>query len=107
MIAVLRSGRASRWSCPTPEQTKYGAVETRDEARACADLFRAHRDEIDGIIVTLPNFGEERGDRGRAADGRTCDVPVLMQATPDTAGAHDDLATGATASAARCRPATT
>ena len=44
----------------TPEESKHGAVETPDEARRCADLFRKHRDEIDGIIVTLPNYGKER-----------------------------------------------
>jgi L-fucose isomerase-like protein len=71
--------------CLTPEQSRYGAVETRAEARACADLFRASRDKIDGIIVTLPNFGEERGiaEALRMADLR---VPILIQATPDSAG---------------------
>src|SRR3974377_1152318 len=43
-----------------PEDSKYGAVETRQEARRCADLFKANREKIDGIIVTLPNFGDER-----------------------------------------------
>jgi L-fucose isomerase-like protein len=68
---------------PTPQETKYGAVETREESRSCADLFRRHGDEIDGVIVTLPNFGEERGivDALRMAD---LNVPVLVQATPDT-----------------------
>jgi L-fucose isomerase-like protein len=67
---------------PTPEETKYGAVETREESRRCADLFKKNRDRIDGIIVTLPNFGEERAiaDTLRLADLR---VPVLIQATPD------------------------
>src|SRR5215467_14422886 len=66
----------------TPEQSKYGAVETRDETRRCAELFRLNRDVIDGVIVTLPNFGEERAiaDTLRLADLR---VPVLIQATPD------------------------
>src|SRR5215831_10992532 len=44
----------------TPEQTKYGAVETHDDAKKCAALFQQNRDRIDGIIVTLPNFGDER-----------------------------------------------
>ena len=50
----------------TPEQSKYGAVETREESRR----FRQRRDRIDGIIVTLPNFGEERAiaDTLRLAD---------------------------------------
>src|SRR6202022_2760670 len=66
----------------TPEESKYGAVETRDESRRCADLFKRNRDRIDGVIVTLPNFGEERAiaDALRLADLR---VPVLIQATPD------------------------
>jgi L-fucose isomerase-like protein len=66
----------------TPEESKYGAVETREESRRCAELFKKNRDRIDGIIVTLPNFGEERAiaDTLRLADLR---VPVLIQATPD------------------------
>jgi L-fucose isomerase-like protein len=69
----------------TPEQTKYGAVEARSEARACGELFAKHRGEIDGVIVTLPNFGDERAvaESLRAAG---LDVPVLIQATPDSAG---------------------
>lgn len=63
--------------------SKFGAVETRQEAARCADLFKKHRDEIDGIIVTLPNFGDERAiaETLRMAN---LGVPVLMQATPDT-----------------------
>jgi len=37
----------------TPEQSKYGAVETREESRRCADLFKQNRERIDGVIVTL------------------------------------------------------
>jgi L-fucose isomerase-like protein len=66
----------------TPDESKYGAVETREEARRCAELFKKNRDRIDGIIVTLPNFGDERAiaDTLRLADLR---VPILVQATPD------------------------
>src|SRR5271167_3391010 len=69
----------------TPNESKYGAVETREESRRCADLFKRNREHIDGIIVTLPNFGEERAiaDTLRLADLR---VPVLIQATPDDPG---------------------
>src|ERR1700743_1141233 len=68
----------------SPEQTQHGAVQTPDDARHCAELFKKHREEIDGIIVTLPNFGEERaiGDAIRLS---TLKVPVLVQATPDRA----------------------
>jgi len=69
----------------SPEQSKYGAVETRAEARACAELFARHRGEIDGVIVTLPNFGDERGV-AEALRGAGLNVPVLVQATPDSAG---------------------
>jgi len=70
----------------SPEQSHYGAVETYDEAERCAELFKKHADEIDGIIVTLPNFGEERGivDAIRLSNLR---VPVLVQATPDRSDA--------------------
>src|SRR6185503_3848686 len=65
------------------EDTKFGAIESRSEAACCADLFKRRREDIDGIIVTLPNFGDERAiaDTLRLADLR---VPVLVQATPDT-----------------------
>ena len=66
----------------SPEQTQHGAVQTPDDARHCAELFKKHRDEIDGIIITLPNFGEERTivDAIRLSGLK---VPVLVQATPD------------------------
>ncbi len=68
-----------------PSESKHGAVETREESRRCADLFKARRDAIEGIIVSLPNFGEERAiaDTLRLADLK---VPVLIQATPDDGG---------------------
>jgi L-fucose isomerase-like protein len=65
-----------------PEQSKHGAIETHEEAKRCAALFRAASERIDGVIVSLPNFGDERAiaDVLRLAH---LDVPVLMQATPD------------------------
>jgi L-fucose isomerase-like protein len=81
MICVLEAANIDVLAL-TPEQSKYGAVETREESKRCSDLFRQHRDRIDGIVVTLPNFGEERAiaDTLRLAELR---VPVLIQATPD------------------------
>ena len=66
----------------SPEATQHGAVATYEDARKCADLFRQHRETIDGILVTLPNFGEERGvaDAIRLAG---LDVPVLVHAFND------------------------
>ncbi len=65
-----------------PQDTEYGSVESLSDARKCAELFKAHRDEIDGVLVTLPNFGDERGIANtlRFAD---LNVPVLIQAFPD------------------------
>jgi L-fucose isomerase-like protein len=68
----------------TPEESKHGAVETHEEAKRCAALFQKNRERIDGVIVSLPNFGDERAvaDTMRLA---RLDVPVLVQATPDDA----------------------
>jgi L-fucose isomerase-like protein len=68
-----------------PQDSKFGAVETRQEAIACADLFRANAAKIDGVIVSLPNFGDERAIADTLRLARL-DVPVLVQATPDTPG---------------------
>ena len=69
----------------SPEDTLFGTVESYAEASKCAKLFKEHADEIAGIIVTLPNFGDERAiaDSIRLAG---LGVPVLVQATPDDAG---------------------
>ena len=64
------------------QQTKYGTVETFEDAQKCAALFAANAEKIDGIIVTLPNFGDEKGvtEALRRSD---LNVPVLVQAEPD------------------------
>lgn len=90
--ALARDGRVEvlkileqegyRTVCLTPQDTKHGAVETLQDARKCADLFRKHRDEIDGIVVSLPNFGDERGV-ANSIRMSGLDVPVLVQAYPD------------------------
>ena len=64
------------------EATPCGSVETLTDARACADLFRSHRDEIDGILVTLPNFGDERAV-ANTLRWAGLDVPVLVHAFAD------------------------
>ncbi len=62
--------------------TKLGAVETWEHAKVCAALFDAHRHEIDGIVVVLPNFGDEKGiaDTIKLSG---LNVPILVQAYPD------------------------
>jgi L-fucose isomerase-like protein len=65
-----------------PEDTPFGSVETLQDAEKCAALFKGHREEIDGVLVTLPNFGDERGV-ANAVRMSGLDVPVLVQAYPD------------------------
>ena len=69
----------------SPKDTRYGSVETWSDSKKCAELFKANREKIDGILVTLPNFGDERGiaDTIRLAG---LDVPVLVHAFPDEPG---------------------
>jgi L-fucose isomerase-like protein len=62
--------------------TPMGSVKTLTDVHKCADLFRQHLDKIDGILVTLPNFGEEKAVANtiRMADLR---VPILVHGFPD------------------------
>ena len=62
--------------------TGSSSIETREDGLKCAELFRQHRDDIDGIIISLPNFGFEIGiiNAISVADLR---VPVLVQACDD------------------------
>jgi len=85
MIAAVESAGAKAVVL-NAEQSRYGAVESFGEANLCAELFKKHAKEIDGILVTLPNFGDERGiaDALRLAGLK---VPVLIQATPDRSDA--------------------
>jgi len=66
------------------EASKFGSVETMSDAQKCADLFKQHRDEIDGVLVTLPNFGDERAV-ANTLRWSGLDVPVLVHAFPDSA----------------------
>ena len=70
--------------CLTPEDTPFGSIESLTDAHKCADLFKAHAGEIDGVLVTLPNFGDERAI-ANALRWAGLNVPVLVQAFPDDA----------------------
>ena len=74
--------------------TRFGSIESIDEARQCADFFDARRRAIDGVVVTLPNFGDERAV-ANALRWANLRVPVLIHAFPD---APDTSATPAAAS---------
>jgi L-fucose isomerase-like protein len=67
------------------QATKLGAVETWEHAQKCAALFDEHRHRIDGILVTLPNFGDEKGV-AETIKLSGLHVPILVQAYPDDLG---------------------
>ncbi|MFZ2148071.1 MAG: L-fucose/L-arabinose isomerase family protein [Sedimentisphaerales bacterium] len=67
------------------QQTKYGAVETFEDAKKCAALFAERTDKIDGVIVTLPNFGDEKGV-AETIKRSGLNVPILIHAEPDEQG---------------------
>jgi L-fucose isomerase-like protein len=83
MIAVLRKAGIDVVVLG-PQESKCGAVTTREDVHRCVELFKKNRDRIDGVIVTLPNFGEERAIADTLRLARL-QVPVLVQATPDDA----------------------
>lgn len=62
--------------------SKLGGVETHADARKCAALFRQHASQIDGVLVCLPNFGDEKGvaDTLKLAG---LNKPILVHAYPD------------------------
>jgi L-fucose isomerase-like protein len=62
--------------------SKLGGVETFAEAQKCAAVFKSHGDKIDGILVILPNFGDEKGI-AETIKWSGLNVPVLVQAYPD------------------------
>ena len=64
--------------------TRFGSVESLDDARKAAGQFRAHADAIAGIIVTLPNFGDEKAV-ANTLRWSGLNVPVLVHAFPDAA----------------------
>ncbi|OQP56048.1 fucose isomerase [Niastella yeongjuensis] len=66
----------------TDADTKLGGVETFKEAQRCADLFKKHAADIQGILVVLPNFGDEKGV-AETIKLANLNVPVLVQGYPD------------------------
>jgi L-fucose isomerase-like protein len=81
ILRVLKEAGFAAVCLGTTEGTG-GAVESLADARAAADLFRRQADRLDGVLVTLPNFGDEKAVANtlRMAD---LDVPILVHAWPD------------------------
>ena len=62
--------------------TPSGCVENYRDAQVLAEEFKKHRDEIDGIVVILPTFGDEIAVT-EAIRLSGLDVPILVQACND------------------------
>jgi L-fucose isomerase-like protein len=60
--------------------TPHGAVESTADGRKFAAFLRDHQGEFGGVILCLPNFGDENG----AVEAlRDAGVPILIHAYPD------------------------
>ena len=60
--------------------TRHGAVETPSEGQKYANFLRENHGKFDGVILTLPNFGDETGAVAALKDAG---VPILVHAYPD------------------------
>ena len=60
--------------------TRHDAVGTLEEGRVYAKFLEEHRGAYDGVILSLPNFGDENGAVAALGDAG---VPILVQAYPD------------------------
>ncbi len=63
-------------------KSKPGGVQNYQDAKKCAQLFKDNSENIDGILICLPNFGDEKAavDTVRLSGLK---VPILVQAYPD------------------------
>ncbi len=61
-------------------KTRYGAVETPAEGKIFKTFLEENRGKFDGVILCLPNFGDETGAVAALDD---VGVPILIQAYPD------------------------
>lgn len=69
-----------------PSETRYGAIETPEEGEKFSRFLSKNRGKYDGVIICLPNFGDETG---AVAAVRDCGTPILVQAYPDELGKLD------------------
>jgi len=60
--------------------TGYGAVETPAEGEIYANFLEQNKGKFGGVILSLPNFGDETGAVTALKD---VGVPILIQAYPD------------------------
>jgi L-fucose isomerase-like protein len=82
--AVAKAGHKS--IALDPKATRFGAVEGNAEGARYAAFLKENEGRYDGVIIVLPNFGDENG---AIAGLRDCGVPILIQAYPDEIGKMD------------------
>ncbi len=71
-----------------PSATRFGAVETVAEGRVYADFLKKNEGKFDGVILVLPNFGDENG----ASEAlKNAHVPIYILAYPDELDKMDVL----------------
>ena len=62
------------------DATRYGAVSNKEDAAKYAKFLKENEDNYDGVIISLPNFGDESS----AVEAlRNADVPILIHGYPD------------------------
>jgi L-fucose isomerase-like protein len=66
-----------------PGATRFGTVEGTEDGIKYARFLKANAGKFDGVILCLPNFGDETGAIAALQD---CGVPILVQAYPDEPG---------------------
>ncbi len=82
--AVEQAGHG--WIAMDPSATRNGAIETAEEGRRYAKFLKEHEGQFDGVILCLPNFGDENGAVPALRDAN---VPIFIQAYPDEIGKMD------------------
>ena len=66
--------------------TRFGGVESPAEGKIYAKFLKENDGKYDGVILSLPNFGDENGATHALQDAG---VPILIQAYPDEIGLMD------------------
>lgn len=79
-VSLILEGLGHEVLMMPAEETRFGAVETATEGKKFAAFLDRHRGEFDGVVLSLPNFGDENG---ALAALKHADVPILIQAYPD------------------------
>lgn len=78
LAAFARAGVEAIY--PDISATRHGAVETTAEGVVYREFLEANRGRYDGLVICLPNFGDENGIKAAIRD---CDLPIFVQAYPD------------------------